>query len=149
MGPGKSLQLPPPSNLRNINDCPPPRNRPGKSLQLPPPRIYGTSTTTPPSKSARKIAPTTPPPRIYGTSSTTPPPPRIEPPFSEPWLRPCIVHDLLFSTNTFNFLHDYIYISNTNYIYISNTKSTISIRLEITSDFKKIKTLLQLPVIMI
>ena len=47
---------------------------PGKSLQLPPPRIHGTSSTTPPppSKSAGKIAPTTPP-RIHGTSSTTPP----------------------------------------------------------------------------
>ena len=81
----------PPSNSRNFIDYPPP------------------------SKSARKIAPTTPP-RIHGTSSTTPPL-EIEPPFSEPWLRPC--SERWFVKRIYLFIHLFIYSSTTVWISVT------------------------------
>ena len=82
----------PPSNSRNFIDYPPP----WKSA-----RKISPTTTPPPSNSRNfidypplEIGPENlsnyPPTRIHGTSSTTPPR-KIEPPFSEPWLRPCAV----------------------------------------------------------
>ena len=116
MGPGKSLELPPPLEFTELHRLPPPSKSARKIAATTPPSNLRNFIDYPPrSKSARKIAPTTPPleftelhrlpppleigpenrhnhnypppPRIHGTSSTTPPL-EIEPPFSEPWLRP-------------------------------------------------------------
>ena len=67
MGPGKSLQLPPPLEFTELHRLPPPLEiGPENRLQLPPPLEFT-------------------------ELHRLPPPPRnleIEPPFSEPWLRP-------------------------------------------------------------
>ena len=101
--PGKSLQLPPleftelhrlppPSKstrkMENRSNYPPPLEF-TELHRLPPPRnpARKIAPTTPPSKSARKIAPTTPPSNSRNFIDY--PPLEIEPPFSEPWLRPC------------------------------------------------------------
>ena len=114
MGPGKSLELPPPSNSRNFIDYPPSKSARKIAPTTPPVEFTELHRLPPPSKSARKIAPTTPPPSNSRNFIDYPPPPsksarkiapttppleftelhrlppplEIEPPFSEPWLRP-------------------------------------------------------------